>query len=43
VISDATVAQLVPMLEDIAAGLDALAPFVFDIPPSSDESTNLAT
>ncbi|HVQ36416.1 MAG TPA: hypothetical protein VMS31_02720, partial [Pyrinomonadaceae bacterium] len=32
-IPDTTVAQLVPMLEDIDAGLNALAPFVLDDQP----------
>jgi hypothetical protein len=37
-IPDSTV-ELVPMLQDIEAGLNALAPFVFDVPPLQTESS----
>ena len=42
-IPDSTVEQLVPMLQDIEAGLNALAPFVFDVLPPQTESSQTAT
>ena len=38
-IPDSTVELLVPMLQDIEAGLNALAPFVFDVPPRQTQSS----
>lgn len=40
-ISDATAAQLAPMLRDIKLGRGALVPFVFDSLPAAGNSTDL--